>query len=78
MKKENPFGSAPINGSFSRIIFTDPQKEEEWDAVPDHIKKFAMKHLDYFSQKMTTRLAIEMLCHTINDLMSRIEKLENK
>jgi hypothetical protein len=42
-----------------------------------NVKAFVMKNLYESAKKMESEIAIEMLCHVINDLIKRIEVLEN-
>ncbi len=76
MKKDPRLGSMPLDGYNGRIIFNDPSKDEEWQSQPEYLKKFTMAHLNCVADKMTSRIAIEMLCHVINDLTARIDALE--
>jgi hypothetical protein len=70
---KDKFGCAPIG----KIIFTNFEKEKEWDEMDPNVKAFVMKNLYESAKKMESEIAIEMLCHVINDLIKRIEVLEN-
>ena len=60
------------------MIFTSPDKEREWQELPQNVKDYAKDHLSQFASKMENRLAIEMLCHVINELDKRIQVLEKR
>lgn len=59
------------------IIFSDHYKKKEWDDLDPEKKDFVIKNLNIFAEKMQNDMAIDMICHIINDLMKRIENLEN-
>ena len=67
------YASAPVYDNF---IFLDEEKKKEWDEMPESQKSFVMNHLHECCSQMQSNMAIEMLCHVINDLMERIKKLE--
>lgn len=58
------------------MVFMDERKKKEWEELPDNEKSFVMKHLSETCSRMEAKRAIDMLCHVINDLISRIQKLE--
>lgn len=66
---ENKYGSAPI-------YFMDESKQKEWDELSDSNKSFIMKYLHEVTSKMSHDIALETLCHIINDMNTRLEKLE--
>jgi hypothetical protein len=59
------------------MIFTSPDSQKEWDELTEIQKGFVMNNLASMADKMEAKIAIEMLCHVINDLVKRIEDLEN-
>jgi len=71
----NAYGSAPIE-EYDKLIFLNEEKEKEWEELDDSTKKFCLDHLKETCSKMQNKLAIELLCHVINDLSERIKKLE--
>lgn len=62
---------------YAKIIFTDSSKEKEWEDIPKRTKDFAWANLSSMAKNMESKVAIEMLCHVVNDLIKRIEDLEN-
>lgn len=73
MTKFAKYGSAPVDG---RIIFTDPTREHEWENLPESVKSLARASLKEHATSMTNQAAIEMLCHVVNELIVRVDKLE--
>jgi len=71
----NAYGSAPIE-EYDKLMFFDKEKEKEWENLDDSTKKFCLDHLKETCSKMQNKLAIELLCHVINDMSERIKKLE--
>ena len=71
------FGSAPFDG-YSKLLFMDKKKEREWEEMSEPLKKETMHLLKETCSKMENNVAIELLCHVINDLGKRISELENK
>jgi len=67
------YGSAPV---YDSLIFMDEQQRKEWEEMPESQKSFVMNHLKECCSKMENKLAIELLCNVITDLISRIKKLE--
>lgn len=65
----------PIDGHF---VFLDEAKKKEWDEMPEDQKHFVTNHLSECCSMMESKVAIDMLCHVINDLLDRIQKLEEK
>jgi len=64
------YGSAPI-------IFAD-EKQKEWEDLNPEIKKSISSRLHETTKILSLERSIELLCHVINDLNERIDKLENK
>jgi len=58
------------------IVFTDEAKEKEWDDLDPKIKKQVMFHLKETTEEMEIRMALDVICHVINDLAKKIENLE--
>lgn len=73
---DDRFGKAPLKSGY--ILFTRPDAQEEWNAMNAEAKAFVVKNLAAAAKKMEAEIAIEMLCHVINDLVKRIEDLENE
>jgi hypothetical protein len=69
--KHEKYGSAPI-------YIVDEKKREEWDNMPDDMKRSIKAHVHQMCQKVGDQMSIELLCHLYNDLSSRIDKLEGK
>ncbi len=69
------YANAPV---YDSLIFFDEQKKKEWEDMPEGQKSFVMNNLNECCSKMENKLAIEMLCHVINDLSERIKKLEKQ
>lgn len=61
-----------------KLIFMSQEKEKEWTEVDDQTKSQVMKYLYKTTEQMEVRLAIELLCHCINDLSIRVQSLENE
>ena len=61
-----------------KMIFMSPELEKEWQDMPIDQKDFIYKNLAYTASKLCNRSSIEMLCHVVNELIIRINKLENK
>ena len=59
-----------------KMIFMSAEKEKEWNELDDRTKTQVMKHLHKTTENMEVRLAIELLCHCINDLSARVQSLE--
>ena len=66
---EDKYGSSPI-------VFMDEENKKEWEKLSKKDKDFIFKHLAYTADKLCNKTAIEMLCHVVNELISRVEKLE--
>jgi hypothetical protein len=62
----------------NKLIFTNAEKQREWEDMDATVKAFVMRNISQTASKMQDSLSIEMLCHVINDLIKRIESLENK
>lgn len=67
------YGSAPVDS----LVFMDEEKKKEWDNLDSSLKDFILNHLSSVADKMSDRVAIEMLCHVVDDLLKRIKELEN-
>ncbi len=65
-----------MSSECSKMVFMSTDKQKEWDELEPRQKEFVMNHLAATAAKMENKIAIEMLCHVINELMARIEKLE--
>lgn len=81
MKNKDPrFGSAPIDEleALGKMIFMSPEKEREWNRLPESEKDFVRKNLVECSKKMETKICLQTLAHVINELGQRISKLEDK
>jgi len=65
MKK---YGSAPI--------FMNSEAKEAWNSSPDDVKKHILENLSNSMKKMETRLAVDILSVIIEELIERIQKLE--
>jgi hypothetical protein len=63
---------------YEKLVFTDPSKEEEWKNLPDTTKSFIMSNISHMASKLENSLAIDMLCHVINELIERVNKLEDE
>jgi hypothetical protein len=63
---------------YEKLIFTSRQKEKEWEDLEPVVKNQAMQHLKEYANEMSLKVSVEMLCHVINDLHERINKLEEK
>lgn len=53
---------------FSPMIFCDEKRKEEWENIDPNLKTLI--------ETMEAKMAIEMLCDIISDLILRVEKLE--
>lgn len=51
-------------------------KDKAWDNADPQVKKSAMKYFAEVAAEVEYELAIEVICHKIEDLEKRIEKLE--
>lgn len=60
------------------IVFTDEAKEKEWEELDPAVKKHVMFNLKATTDEMEIRMALDVICHVINDLARKIEKLEKK
>lgn len=76
VKPDPKFGSAPVFENYDRIIFMDKDKEKEWEDLNPSVKKSYISNLKETCDKMENKVAIEFLCHVINDLSKRIDRLE--
>lgn len=61
-----------------KLVFMDKEKEEEWNELPESIKKSVISNLKESASMMESRVAIEMLCLIIMDMNKRVEELERK
>ncbi len=61
---------------YDKLVFTNPSKEEEWKNLPEERRNFIMSNISHMASKMEHSLAIDMLCHVINELIERVNKLE--
>jgi len=68
------FGNAPI---YESLIFLDNEKKKDWDEMPKANKSFIVNNLRSFCDEIESKLAIEILCNVINDLISRVKNLED-
>lgn len=64
--------------NFSKIFFSTRQSEKEWKEMDVQVKRSVVSNLVATSKQMKNEMAIEMLCHVINDLIKRIEVLEKE
>lgn len=62
--------------NYEKLVFMDKEKEKEWEQLDESHKSFIMKNLRETAMLMESKIAIEMLCHIINELNERIKKLE--
>lgn len=78
IKKSMKFGQIkPSCPAFeSRMVFVDEKKKKEWDELDSSVKKSVVAHLRETTKCMEQSLAIDFLCLVIQDLIKRIEKLE--
>lgn len=67
----------PIS-NYEKIVFMDKEKEKEWEELDQSQKDFIMGNLRETAMLMESKMAIEMLCHVINDMNERIKKLEDQ
>jgi len=74
-KMKSLYGSAPI--TYDKLIFFDKEKEKEWHELDPSSKAICLSNLKEACSKMENKIAIELLCHVINDLIKRMEKLES-
>jgi len=72
---QNVYGSAPVE-TYDKLIFLDKDKEKEWEEMDEATKTSCLNHLKETCSQMENKLAIELLCHVINDLSKRLKKLE--
>ena len=61
---------------YSKMIFMSKEKEKEWNEMDLGVKKHVLSHLERYTEKMSNSTSIQLLCHCINELDKRIEKLE--
>jgi len=64
--------------NYSKLIFSDKKKEEEWESLTAAERKFVKKNLSDLCKKMENNISIEMLCHVVNEILERLDKLENR
>ena len=64
--------------SYDAIVFTDEAKEKEWEELDPAVKREVMFNLKATTDEMEIRMALDVICHVINDLARKIEKLEKK
>ncbi len=64
-------------GAYESVVFINSEKEKEWEDLPEDIKTHIIKNLQDTCSRLENRLAIETLCHVVNGLVERIEKLES-
>lgn len=67
-----------MSDSYESKIYISREKEDEWKNIPDSQKKFIKNNLLKVSNELEGRAAIELLCHLINELFERMDKLEKK
>jgi len=63
---------------YEKLIFMNKEKEKEWEDLQEKEKTFVMNNLRQTASLMESKVAIEMLCHVINELHQRIKKLEDE
>jgi hypothetical protein len=61
-----------------KLIFMSEEREKEWEELDDQVKANVMKLLHRTTEQMETKIAIELLCHCINDLAKRVNELEGE
>lgn len=61
---------------YSKMIFMGEEKEKEWNEMDLGVKKHALRHLERYAEEMSNLASIQLLCHCVNELDKRIEKLE--
>ncbi len=76
--KFKKFGSFPFESEFSKMIFMSKEKEKEWEEMDESLKRSITRNLKETCSKMENKMAIELLCHVINDMGKRISELESK
>jgi len=61
-----------------KLIFISKEKQKEWDDVSPQVKRMVTYQLNKYAEEMKFNVAIDVLCHTINDLSEKIHILEKK
>jgi hypothetical protein len=62
------------DGSF---VFIN-ENREMWDKADEHVKKRIMHLLHEMAKDMQAKVAVEMLCLVVEDVVKRIEKIESR
>lgn len=68
--KDPRLGSAPI--------FIDDARRKEWEELEPAIKEEVTRNIARYVNKLENSVSIEILANIIQDLLLRIEKLEQK
>ena len=61
---------------YNKMIFIGKEDEAEWELLNPLIKNQILKNLELSCQSLENEQSIQLLCRVINDLMLRMEKLE--
>lgn len=59
------------------MYFVSHQHDTEWNDLTESARDQVRKNLCETTAKLENRLAIQALSHVVNELVSRIEALEN-
>lgn len=64
--------------TYSKMVFMDEGQKKEWDELDPQIKRTVVHNLKMYTDRMTCEATVNMLVAICQDLIDRVEMLENR
>lgn len=64
--------------TYSKMVFMNDEQKKEWDELDPQVKKTVERNLKEYADRMTLEHTVDMLVQICQDLIDKVEMLENR